>query len=129
MNYDDFKRDFNPDEWREPCPVAFLIERGMCPCGRPEIVYRLLVDTVAYLRDYGKKCDEATRAGKSWPAGFSLSMMREITQDEARMLTLYVLDMLRLTEHGSSVHGSWLDASAKAFEEDMRAAKCGDDLP
>lgn len=129
QNYIDFKAAFNQDEWREPCPIAFLLERRMCACGQPELVYRTLVDALDYLKKYREECERAWDEGKSTPEGYALKGMREITQDEARMLTLYMLDMLGLTEHGSSVNGSWLDASATPFVEDMKAANCGDDLP
>lgn len=105
----------SPDHKSEPASSWFNW-RGFCGCGDNEIVLALMRDAMVYLRDYWKR----VRADDSPPqSAYAMGEFREITQEEARWMLMYLLDHTLMAEHGSSVRGNWPTTDGEAWLADI----------
>lgn len=90
-----------------PWSKAWFHQRGFCGCGSPDTVGLLMRDAIAAIK------------AKTFTT-YEPHAFREITQEEARWMLVYILDQMRLTEHGTGlVTGGWLTDSGKEFSEDI----------
>ena len=80
--------------------MGLLLEPfGFCGCGQPEEVLRQLTEPAAFIRSRSE-----LPSSERWPE-----------MPEKYLLALYVLDAGEVTEHGSSVFGSWLTEFGKEW--------------
>ncbi|MDY6857563.1 MAG: hypothetical protein SWO11_23240 [Thermodesulfobacteriota bacterium] len=80
---------------------------GLCGCGQPENVHKFLLDCMAATRD-------------DHDLIIDYSKIIEIVKSRPEVVAEFVLHFLddcNLTEHGSSVYGSWLTERGKQVLE------------
>jgi hypothetical protein len=78
----------------------------LCGCGNPEAVHDLLVACL-------KSIDDDRNNGN-----YGLDGIEEIVRESPAIVAEFIahfLDQKNLTEHGSSVYGSWLTSRGKQF--------------
>ncbi|MFJ9985306.1 hypothetical protein ACIQUD_14960 [Streptomyces globisporus] len=79
----------------------FYVDLGLCGCGNPEDAYDLVRDLLSLCPFYEarrwEKAEELTGGGA------------------AHHIVMSTLDTAELTEHGSSINGSWLTAKGTWF--------------
>lgn len=94
---------------------------GWCGCGNPNVVLTQLRDTLQLLHDRS----ESRHEGKNfWNAGTDkLYVHLELNTDKAWLgyIVLYILDKHGLTEHGSTIAGSWLTPEGLVLLEKLKA--------
>lgn len=104
LDYRKWKLEENPHEPGGPAK-HWIHTQGFCGCGRPEVLAVLLRDALDSINRHA----------------FTVSTFRDITQEEARWLLVYVLDQMMLTEHGTGLSaGGWPTDDGKAFLADLR---------
>ena len=87
---------------------------GFCGCGLPVSAMRYIRDALAHIERLRDAWD-----GKITLAEWDDEGGKLFAAEGAECFTLYVMDKLGLTEHGSSVHGCWLTDFGKDLLEDL----------
>lgn len=87
--------------------AMYYDQTGLCGCGCPEDVHKFLIDCMSAIRDDSDSIIDYKK------------VMEIITADPETVaeFVLHFLDSRELTEHGSSVYGSWLTDRGKQFLE------------
>ena len=80
---------------------------GLCGCGQPEEVHRLLLDCMSAINDDHPSLISAEKVAR---------IVSERPDVVAEMI-LHFLDSREVTEHGGSVYGSWLTDRGKQMLE------------
>lgn len=90
----------NDDESVLQCGVL-----GCCGCGTPEDNLRYIAKGLAHFTEDGVRAEYITE----W---------NDFSNEEATFF-LYMMDVLGVTEHGSSIYGSWLTEKGKALVKSL----------
>ena len=80
---------------------AMYYSLGLCGCGSPDEVHQMLIDVLKCI-DTGKRLDAVVELIKQKP-------------DIVAEFIGHFLEDKGMTEHGSSVYGSWLSERGKQF--------------
>lgn len=78
---------------------------GCCGCGTPEDGLRYIAKGLAHFTEDGVRAEYF----KEW---------NDFSNEEATFF-LYMMDVLGITEHGSSIYGSWLTEKGKALVKSL----------
>lgn len=80
-----------------------------CGCGNPEKAREYLVNLLQSMKD---------RSASSWEVN---NVEKVALSEGVFYFVMYVLDAMRLTEHGGSVGGSWLTEKGEKMLEFLRS--------
>lgn len=97
-------------EEHEKPNAMYFDQLGLCGCGRPECIHKLIVDcAMMFDRDKNRWDGEAGVKG--------IEKIVKERPDYVAEFIAHFLDQKDLIEHGGSVYGSWLTERGKQFIE------------
>ena len=88
--------------WKGHELVEMVDELGICGCGRPHEVYKLIHIIMKAISKHGVKINQSITY-EPWPAYHAF--------------VIYQLNKMEFLEHGSSIYGSWLTEKGKKLIE------------
>jgi len=110
----EFKKDPDNGECLSPDGCYYSTEAeamyytlGLCGCGQPENIHKFLIDCLGARKS---DCEQILDIKK-------IEIIIKEKPNIVAEFVLHFLDSVQLTEHGSSVYGSWLTERGKQFLE------------